>query len=124
MEETIHVPVIGKVTAGVPITAVENIEEYFPLPEHLTSTHNSDILILNVVGDSMIEAGSDGDKIVRSQTIAENGDIIVAMTEEDEATVNASIKKKIVIDYNLKIVQWSQFTSDNVAVIGNNWFYR
>ena len=37
-EETIYVPVIGKVTAGVPITAVENIEEYFPLPEHLTST--------------------------------------------------------------------------------------
>ncbi|MDU1840055.1 MAG: transcriptional repressor LexA [Staphylococcus epidermidis] len=57
VEETIHVPVIGKVTAGVPITAVENIEEYFPLPEHLTSTHNSDIFILNVVGESMIEAG-------------------------------------------------------------------
>ncbi|SUM32900.1 LexA repressor [Staphylococcus gallinarum] len=69
MEETIHVPVIGKVTAGIPITAVENVEEYFPLPEHFTSTHNSDIFILNVVGDSMIEAGIlDGDKvIVRSQ---------------------------------------------------------
>ncbi|MDU7037092.1 MAG: transcriptional repressor LexA, partial [Staphylococcus simulans] len=57
IEGTIHVPVIGKVTAGVPITAVENVEEYFPLPEHFTSTHNSDIFILNVVGDSMIEAG-------------------------------------------------------------------
>ena len=68
-EETIYVPVIGKVT-GVPIT-VENIEEYFPLPEHLTSTHNSDVFILNVIGESMIEAGIlDGDKvIVRSQTI-------------------------------------------------------
>ena len=55
-EETIYVPVIGKVTAGVPITAVENIEEYFPLPEHLTSTHNSDVFILNVIGESMIEA--------------------------------------------------------------------
>ena len=95
MEETIYVPVIGKVTAGIPITAVENIEEYFPLPEHLTSTHNSDIFILNVVGESMIEAGIlDGDKvIVRSQTIAENGDIIVAMTEDDEQQLNASIKK-------------------------------
>lgn len=95
MEETIYVPVIGKVTAGIPITAVENIEEYFPLPEHLTSTHNSDIFILNVVGESMIEAGIlDGDKvIVRSQTIAENGDIIVAMTEDDEEQLNASIKK-------------------------------
>ena len=96
MEETIHVPVIGKVTAGTPITAVENVEEYFPLPEHFTSTHNSDIFILNVVGDSMIEAGIlDGDKvIVRSQTIAENGDIIVAMTEENEATVKRFFKEK------------------------------
>lgn len=95
MESTIHVPVIGKVTAGIPITAVENVEEYFPLPEHFTSTHNSDIFILNVVGDSMIEAGIlDGDKvIVRSQTIAENGDIIVAMTEENEATVKRFTKK-------------------------------
>ena len=95
-EETIYVPVIGKVTAGVPITAVENIEEYFPLPEHLTSTHNSDVFILNVIGESMIEAGIlDGDKvIVRSQTIAENGDIIVAMTEDDEATVKRFLKKK------------------------------
>ena len=112
VEETIHVPVIGKVTAGVPITAVENIEEYFPLPEHLTSTHNSDIFILNVVGESMIEAGIlDGDKvIVRSQTIAENGYIIVAMTEDEEATVKRFYKEKIVIDYNLKIVLWSLFT--------------
>ncbi|WP_251516746.1 MULTISPECIES: transcriptional repressor LexA [Staphylococcus] len=96
MEETIHVPVIGKVTAGIPITAVENVEEYFPLPEHFTSTHNSDIFILNVIGDSMIEAGIlDGDRvIVRSQTIAENGDIIVAMTEENEATVKRFYKEK------------------------------
>ncbi|UXV34019.1 transcriptional repressor LexA [Staphylococcus sp. IVB6181] len=96
IEGTIHVPVIGKVTAGIPITAVENVEEYFPLPEHFTSTHNSDIFILNVVGDSMIEAGIlDGDKvIVRSQTIAENGDIIVAMTEDDEATVKRFYKEK------------------------------
>lgn len=94
--ETIHVPVIGKVTAGIPITAVENVEEYFPLPEHFTSTHNSDIFILNVVGDSMVEAGIlDGDKvIVRSQTIAENGDIIVAMTEDNEATVKRFYKEK------------------------------
>ena len=56
MEETIYVPVISKVTAGIPITAVENIEEYF-LYQNITSTHNSDIFILNVVGESMIEAG-------------------------------------------------------------------
>ncbi|EGQ1345483.1 transcriptional repressor LexA [Staphylococcus aureus] len=120
MEETIHVPVIGKVTAGVPITAVENIEEYFPLTEHLTSTHNSDIFILNVVGDSMIEAGIlDGDKvIVRSQTIAENGDIIVAMTEEDEATVKRFYKEKNRYRLQPENSTMEPIYLDNVAVIG------
>lgn len=96
MEETIYVPVIGKVTAGTPITAVENVEEYYPLPEHFTSTHNGQIFILNVVGDSMIEAGIlDGDRvIVRSQSFAENGNIIVAMTEEEEATIKRFYKEK------------------------------
>ncbi len=81
----IHVPVLGKVTAGLPITAVENIEEYFPLPEHFTANHNSEIFLLNVSGDSMIDAGiHDGDRvIVRKQNIAHNGEIIVAMTEDE-----------------------------------------
>ncbi|TDL94102.1 transcriptional repressor LexA [Macrococcus brunensis] len=95
LEETIMVPVVGKVTAGLPITAVENVEQYFPLPSHFTSSHNSDVFILEVIGESMIEAGIlDGDKvIVRRQSIAENGDIIVAMTEEDEATVKRFYKE-------------------------------
>ncbi|WP_436853775.1 transcriptional repressor LexA [Staphylococcus caeli] len=120
MEETIHVPVIGKVTAGIPITAVENVEEYFPLPEHFTSTHNSDIFILNVVGDSMIEAGIlDGDKvIVRSQTIAENGDIIVAMTEENEATVKRFFKEKTQYRLQPENSSMEPIYLDQVAVLG------
>lgn len=120
MESTIHVPVIGKVTAGIPITAVENVEEYFPLPEHFTSTHNSDIFILNVVGDSMIEAGIlDGDKvIVRSQTIAENGDIIVAMTEENEATVKRFYKDKTRYRLQPENSTMSPIYLDQVAVLG------
>ncbi|MDG0842330.1 transcriptional repressor LexA [Staphylococcus equorum] len=120
MEETIHVPVIGKVTAGIPITAVENVEEYFPLPEHFTSTHNSDIFILNVVGDSMIEAGIlDGDKvIVRSQTIAENGDIIVAMTEENEATVKRFYKEKTRYRLQPENSTMEPIYLDNVSVLG------
>ena len=120
MEETIHVPVIGKVTAGIPITAVENVEEYFPLPEHFTSTHNSDIFILNVVGDSMIEAGIlDGDKvIVRSQTIAENGDIIVAMTEENEATVKRFFKEKAHYRLQPENSSMDPIYLDQVAVLG------
>ncbi|MBM0867785.1 repressor LexA [Staphylococcus auricularis] len=120
MEDTIHVPVIGKVTAGIPITAVENVEEYFPLPEHFTSTHNSDIFILNVEGDSMIEAGIlDGDKvIVRSQTIAENGDIIVAMTEENEATVKRFYKEKTRYRLQPENIAMNPIYLQNVSVLG------
>ena len=91
----IQVPVLGKVTAGLPITAVENVDEYFPLPEHFTANHNSEIFLLNVAGDSMVDTGiHDGDRvIVRKQNIAHNGDIIVAMTEDDEATVKRFYKE-------------------------------
>ncbi|RIM34811.1 repressor LexA, partial [Staphylococcus cohnii] len=103
-----------------PITAVENVEEYFPLPEHFTSTHNSDIFILNVVGNSMIEAGIlDGDKvIVRSQTIAENGDIIVAMTEENEATVKRFFKEKAHYRLQPENSSMDPIYLDQVTVLG------
>ncbi|GGI41994.1 transcriptional repressor LexA [Mammaliicoccus stepanovicii] len=119
-ENTIHVPVIGKVTAGVPITAVENVEEYFPLPAHFTSTHNSNIFILDVIGESMIEAGIyDGDKvIVRSQSIAENGDIIVAMTEDDEATVKRFFKEESRYRLQPENNTMEPIYLDNVTVLG------
>jgi len=88
------VPLVGKVTAGQPITAVENIEEYFPLPSHMV--RDDEVFMLSVVGDSMIEAGIfDGDYvIVRQQQTANNGDIVVAMTEDDEATVKTFYKER------------------------------
>lgn len=91
----INVPIIGKVTAGQPITAIENVEEYFPLPESLAPS-DEQIFMLEVMGDSMIEAGIlDGDYvIVRQQSTANNGEIVVAMTEEDEATVKRFFKEK------------------------------
>lgn len=88
------VPVVGKVTAGVPILATENIEEYFPLPAHYVG--DQPVFMLNVVGDSMIDAGiHNGDYvIVRQQQAASNGEIVVAMTEDDEATVKRFFKEK------------------------------
>nr|WP_221626927.1 transcriptional repressor LexA [Cohnella lubricantis] len=88
------VPLVGKVTAGVPITATENIEEYYPLPEHMVG--DQQVFMLSVSGDSMIEAGIlDGDfVIVRQQQSANNGDIVVAMTEDDEATVKTFYKER------------------------------
>ncbi|KYH31117.1 LexA repressor [Moorella mulderi DSM 14980] len=82
----VSVPLLGKITAGQPILAVENIEEVFPLPSELAGSE--DAFMLQVQGDSMIEAGIlDGDYlIVRPQDRAENGDIVVALLG-DEATV-------------------------------------
>lgn len=94
-QRTVSVPLVGKVTAGLPISAIENIEEYFPLPEHLVPTEDH-VFMLEIVGESMIEAGIlDGDYvIVRQQQTANNGEIVVAMTEDDEATVKRFFKEK------------------------------
>lgn len=90
----VKIPVIGKVTAGEPITAVENIDDYFVLPEQIVGDHN--VFMLKVQGESMINAGIlDGDYvIVKQQPVANNGDIVVAMTEEEEATVKRFYKEK------------------------------
>lgn len=90
---TVRIPVVGKVTAGIPITAVENVEEYFVMPENKVG--NDTVYMLRVEGESMIDAGIlDGDYvIVRQQQVANNGDIVVAMTEEDEATVKRFFKE-------------------------------
>lgn len=88
-----YVPVIGKVTAGQPITAVENIEQYFPLSKSLVK--DDTVFILHVSGDSMIDAGiHDGDyAIIRQQSSVNNGEITVVMTEEDEATIKRLYKE-------------------------------
>ena len=79
------IPVVGRVTAGVPILAQENIEEYMTIPFDVSE---NDAFILNVTGTSMIDDGIiEGDKlVVERQSSAENGDIVIAMIE-DEATV-------------------------------------
>ena len=84
-------PIVGKVTAGSPILAVENLEGYYPLPTEF----GEDSFILSVTGDSMIGAGiKSGDRIiVRRQNTAENGDIVVAVTDEDTATVKRFFKR-------------------------------
>jgi len=94
-QNVIHVPLVGKVTAGSPITAIENIEEYFPLPDTY-GTSEDQLFMLEIMGESMIEAGIlDGDLvIVKQKSTADNGDIVVAMTEEDEATVKRFFKEK------------------------------
>lgn len=91
-KEMVDVPVIGKITAGEPILAVENITDTFPIP--IDFVGNSDSFMLTVRGESMIEAGIlDGDYIlVKKQNTANNGEIVVALIE-DEATVKTFYKE-------------------------------
>ena len=90
--EMVDVPVIGKITAGAPILAVENITDTFPIP--IDFIGNSESFMLTVRGESMIEAGIlDGDYIlVKKQNTARNGEIVVALIG-DEATVKTFYKE-------------------------------
>ncbi|PWI58387.1 transcriptional repressor LexA [Sulfoacidibacillus thermotolerans] len=91
--DAVMIPIVGKVTAGLPITAVQDVEDYIPAPLFLKDRDN--IFALRVIGDSMIDAGIfDGDIVyVHRQSSAHNGDIVVALTEEDEATIKRFFKE-------------------------------
>ncbi|MBU9735237.1 transcriptional repressor LexA [Diplocloster agilis] len=90
--EVVNVPVVGTVAAGSPILAVENIENYFPIPTEYMP--NEESFMLNVKGDSMINVGIfNGDRVlVQKQHTAENGDIVVALVD-DSATVKTYYKE-------------------------------
>lgn len=90
--ELVNVPVVGRVAAGEPILAVENVENYFPIPAEFMP--NSQTFMLNVKGESMVNAGIlDGDQIlVQQQSTAENGEIVVALID-DSATVKTFYKE-------------------------------
>lgn len=79
-------PLVGRITAGLPVLAEENLEGYFPVPDHLTV--DDDCFVLQINGNSMINAGiNDGDYVyIRQQKNAENGEIVAALID-DEATV-------------------------------------
>lgn len=90
--ELVNVPMVGTVTAGQPILAVENIEGYFPIPMEYMPNHET--FMLRVKGESMINAGIfDGDQIlVQKQNTAYNGDFVVALID-DSVTVKTFYKE-------------------------------
>lgn len=93
-EDVAQVPLLGKITAGSPIEAIETPDEYFSLPTYLIPS-NEEVFTLKVSGESMINAGIfDGDiVIVQRQNAARNGDIVVAMTMENEVTLKRFYKE-------------------------------
>ena len=91
--EVVNVPIVGTVAAGVPILAEDNIEDYLPIPVEMLP--NKEVFMLNVKGNSMIDAGIyNGDKVlVAKQSTAENGDKVVALID-DSATVKTFYKEE------------------------------
>lgn len=114
----VSVPLVGRVTAGQPILAVENIEETYPLPADLVGHEN--VFMLKVDGESMIQAGIlDGDYvIVRDQDSARNGDIIVALVDDEEATVKRFFHEKNRIRLQPENDSMEPIYTTNVAVLG------
>lgn len=114
---SVAVPLVGRVTAGLPVLAVENIEDYFPLPKDFGEPGT--LFMLRVSGDSMIEAGIlDGDYvIVRQQENAENGEIVVALIE-DEATIKRFFKEKDKIRLQPENSFMEPIIVDDVSVLG------
>lgn len=115
--ELVHVPIVGQVTAGQPILAVENIEGYFPLPpEYL---HNKDTFMLKVKGESMINVGIfDGDLIlVEEQPNACNNEIVVALVD-DSATVKRFFKEDGHIRLQPENDYMDPIIVDDVAILG------
>ena len=116
----VPVPLVGKVTAGNPILAVENIEETYPIPRDLIGC-DDDVFMLSVCGDSMINAGIlDHDYIIaRKQNFANNGDIVVALIDGEETTVKRYFRELRSVRLQPENDKYQPITgSDNIQVLG------
>lgn len=124
-DDLLNIPLLGSISAGKPIFAQENIEEFITLPRNMISSNplskseEREIFALRVSGDSMIEANiNDGDiAIIRKTNIANNGDIVVALIE-DEATLKYFYKEKNIIRLEPANPKYKPILSKNVMVIG------
>ncbi|WP_129598667.1 transcriptional repressor LexA [Anaerophilus nitritogenes] len=116
-KETVDIPIVGKVTAGEPILAVQNIEDSFPVPADFLDNNNH--FMLTVRGTSMIDAGIlDGDYVlVKQKNTADNGEIVVALLE-DESTVKRFFKEKDCIRLQPENSSMSPIFTKDVTILG------
>ncbi|MBU5426606.1 transcriptional repressor LexA [Tissierella pigra] len=116
-KKTVDVPIVGRVTAGAPILAVENIEDTYPIPVEFVKDY--DVFMLKVQGESMIDAGIlDGDLVlVKEQKSALNGDIVVALLGE-EATVKRFFKEKDKVRLQPENQFMEPIYSTDVSILG------
>ncbi len=118
-EEVVSVPLLGKITAGSPIEAIERPDEYFSLPAYLIP-NNKEVFTLLVSGISMINAGIlDGDiVIVERRNSARNGEIVVAMTDENEVTLKTFYKESGYFRLQPENDTMDPIILDNVTILG------
>jgi repressor LexA len=116
-KDLVNVPVVGTVTAGEPILAEQNIQDYFTLPRDFTNS--AEVFMLRVRGDSMIDAGiHDGDMVIVNQdSSAKNGDIVVALLE-DEATVKRFYKEQQQVRLQPENEKYEPIISTEVQILG------
>lgn len=117
-KNAIKIPLVGVVTAGIPITAVENITEYIAFSPD--KKYDGDLFALKVRGDSMIDAGIlDGDiAVIMSTPVAENGEIIVALIGNEEATVKEFYKENGHFRLQPRNDKYEPIICDEVDIIG------
>ncbi len=118
-ENVIKVPLLGKITAGSPITAIEQPDEFFDLPAALMPK-SGEVFTLHVSGESMINRGIfDNDYvIVKRQQNAKNGDIVVAMTDENEVTLKTFYKEKDHIRLQPENDTMEPLIFNNITILG------
>ncbi len=118
-QKMIPVPLVGKVAAGQPILAIENIEETYPLPAELVDNAEN-VFMLTISGESMINAGIlDGDYVVvKEGSTAENGDIVVALIDNEEATIKRFFREKGRIRLQPENDTMEPIYAENVSIVG------
>lgn len=118
-ENVVMVPLLGKVTAGNPILAIETPDEFIQLPSYLVPK-NKDVFTLTVSGTSMINVGIlDGDiVIVEKRNVARNGEIVVAMTCDDEVTLKTFYKENGHFRLQPENDSMEPIILDNVTILG------
>ena len=118
VDDVVQVPLLGRVAAGLPILAEENVEEYMTFPAGMV-TQSGNIFALEVNGDSMIEDGIlDGDVVlVREQRVAETGETVVAMLD-DEATVKKFYSRNDRVELVPAHPTMEPIVADEVSILG------
>ena len=118
-KEMIHVPIVGRVTAGIPILAEENIEDYFPVPTSFIKVRGKKLFMLEIDGESMVNAGiEDGDYVIaQQQNTANNGEIVIALID-NRATVKRFYKREDYVELKPENPNYDPILVKNVKLMG------